>query len=191
MAKLSATTVDASVAAGLKKFGGQFTGAGLGIHSSVRGITGGTGAAISKAVSRQASINKYLGGRQIEWYGEKVLAAMEKEFKVRLRVASFALSEQTKRNLSKPVLKYQGPKSKRVRVLPESRSKPGEFPRADTTRLRKDIFHEVISPEKAVVGTTLDYGLILETRMDRSFLRRTLNENHSNIRRILVGKKMG
>ena len=37
------------------------------------------------------------------------------------------------------------------------------------------------------VGTTLDYGLILETQMGRSFLVRTLNENKALIRKVLTG----
>ena len=69
---------------------------------------------------------------------------------------------------------------------PGSRSKPGEFPKADTTRLMKDIFWRMESKTSAIVGTTLDYGLFLETRMDRSFLRRTYREQLPVIRKILL-----
>jgi len=71
-------------------------------------------------------------------------------------------------------------------VDPASRSKPGEFPRADTTRLMKDIFYRRTGPTSALVGTSLKYGVKLELKMNRSFLRRTLYEFAPTIRRILT-----
>jgi hypothetical protein len=73
-------------------------------------------------------------------------------------------------------------------VDPNSRSKPGEFPRADTTRLMKDIFH-VHDPSVPVsrIGTTLKYGLLLEVKLNRSFLRRTLMEMRAQVLLILQG----
>ena len=51
----------------------------------------------------------------------------------------------------------------------------------------KDIFFaQSSSPLVYQVGTTLDYGLILETRMNRSFILRTFNEERNNIRTILT-----
>jgi hypothetical protein len=52
----------------------------------------------------------------------------------------------------------------------------------------KDIYYEVQGADglTAIIGTTLDYGLVLETRMNRSFLQRTLNEMLGQVTRILT-----
>jgi hypothetical protein len=106
----------------------------------------------------------------------------------RLRLAAQLLRDKVVVNLSVPVVKERrrgaGGRFARVRVT--QRSRPGEFPRADTTRLMKDIYYEMQGREMAIVGTTLDYGLILETRMDRAFLRRTLLEMQTDLTRILT-----
>jgi hypothetical protein len=51
----------------------------------------------------------------------------------------------------------------------------------------KDVFFQVF-PDKheAIVGTTKEYGLLLETRINRSFLRRTLNEMFPILKKILI-----
>ena len=147
---------------------------------------------IAKARERQAGLQAKYGQRggkvQIDWNGEKMQKIMAAKLRTRLKVASQLVKDQTKRNISRPVLKYKGVRSDKTQIDPESRSKPGEFPKADTTRLMKDIFNEVLSDTQAVVGTTLDYGLLLETRMDRSFLRRTLQEMLPTVKRILTAK---
>ena len=122
---------------------------------------------------------------RVEWFGDQLTRNLDRTIKGRLQLASMLLRDRVVINLSKPVVKIAGGGGRRTRVDPSSRSKPGEFPRADTTRLMKDIFFQV---DKNVgrVGTTLDYCLILETRMDRSFLVRTLHEFSPQIRRILT-----
>jgi hypothetical protein len=100
----------------------------------------------------------------------------------RVKIAGQVLRDAVVINLSRPVRKFRGPKSKRIQVDPKSRSKPGEFPRADTTMLMKSIYHKHI-PEQVVsrIGTPLGYGVVLEARMNRSFLRRTLREMRRDI----------
>jgi hypothetical protein len=72
------------------------------------------------------------------------------------------------------------------------RSKPGEYPRAEVTRLMQSIFFRTkeVSPGvfEGTVGTTSDYGAILEfsEKLDRSFLRRTMNEKRFVIIGILT-----
>ncbi len=55
----------------------------------------------------------------------------------------------------------------------------------------KTIFSSYLNPSPGVydgaVGTPLDYGVILELVMDRSFMIRTLNEERDIITRILTG----
>jgi hypothetical protein len=52
----------------------------------------------------------------------------------------------------------------------------------------KDIFH-VHDPSVPVsrIGTTLKYGLLLEVKLNRSFLRRTLMEMRAQVLLILQG----
>jgi hypothetical protein len=154
--------------------------------------------AIEKAQTRAGLLQAKHGGRrakqqaQIEWYGKQLEEKVKVTAVQRIRIATELVKRKTKLNVSKPVLKYVGPKSKRVQVDPESRSEPGEFPRAETTHLMKTIFSKLdVSNKKrprGIVGTPLDYGLRLETRMSRSFLRRTIHEESKNLKRILIKK---
>lgn len=112
---------------------------------------------------------------RLEWYGQRVMRNINIGMEARLRAATQLLRDKVVINISIPVVKEPHPKTGKIIVT--ERSRPGEFPRADTTRLMKDVFAEVRPEEMSGrVGTTLDYGLWLETRMHRSFLRRTLQE---------------
>jgi len=109
----------------------------------------------------------------------------------RIKIAGQLLRDGVVVNLSRPVRKYRSKRTGKMVVDPKSRSVRGEFPRADTTRLLKDIYHLFRSEELAsYVGTRLLYGKILETRMDRSFLRRTLNELRGKLLMIVRGSKL-
>jgi hypothetical protein len=134
---------------------------------------------------------------RIIWLGEQVERGMQMTMRARVRLAAQLVRDKVVINLSTPVRKIPGRQGRnattgrftrrRTKVDPASRSRPGEFPRADTTRLMKDIFYEVREGGmQAIVGTTLDYGLILETVMNRSFLRRTLDELQPAITRLLT-----
>lgn len=130
---------------------------------------------------------------RIQWLGDQVQQGITMTMRARVRLAAQLVRDKVVINLSTPVRKIQGRGSRsgrytRMRVDPASRSRPGQFPRADTTRLMKDIFYEQgASGMHAIVGTTLDYGLILETIMNRSFLRRTLAEMQPDLTRLLTG----
>lgn len=93
-------------------------------------------------------------------------------------------------NISRPVTKTKGP---RGGLVVTNRSKPGEYPKADTTQLVKSIRTHVLRPRRAViegqVGTNLSYGIILEKwpPIDRNYLKRTLMENITDVRSILTG----
>jgi hypothetical protein len=116
---------------------------------------------------------------QIEFFTRAIERQVNVGMDRRVKLAARLLRDKTAVNISLPVVKDENGK---VIV----RSKPGEMPRAETTRLMKDIFEERLGPAWYRVGTTLDYGVILETMLDRSFLRRTLQELRSRIRRILL-----
>jgi hypothetical protein len=130
---------------------------------------------------------------------KQVIAGMVKRFKV--------LGEHLKNRhimeLSVPVVKAR---KKRRRTTsrgtkgssytyaePDSRSKPGEYPRAETGELRRNTFSEVsleIGFIKLEVGTSKKYGEMLETKMDRKGLRATLISSMPDIRKILLTNQM-
>ncbi len=130
--------------------------------------------------------------QRIEWFDKKVASQIHLTLVQRVGLAGQLVRDKTVINLSTPVRKIKrkltrGPnKGKtRTRVDPDSRSKPGEFPRADTTRLMKSVSFSQVGTE-ARIGTNLEYGLLLETELNRSFLVRTLNELRSTIKKILT-----
>jgi hypothetical protein len=125
---------------------------------------------------------------RMEWFGQQIIEGLEIEFDKRLETVGQLLRDKVVANISLPV-----ERSETGRVI--QRSIRGEFPRAETTRLMKDIFWEKTSRAAALrpggslgvtVGTTLDYGLYLEVNLDRSFLRRTLEEERETVERILT-----
>lgn len=136
---------------------------------------------------------------RVQLFIEKVLAKKKILVAQRVQIAGQFLRDMVVVNLSRPVRKIkrtrkltdaQGNVTRVTRTVvdPDSRSKEGEFPRADTTRLMKDIFHKHF-PELAEsrIGTTLLYGLVLEYKLNRSFLRRTLNEMRQRMLLIIRG----
>jgi hypothetical protein len=125
---------------------------------------------------------------EIEWFIKEVSDKVSMAMRQRVRIATELLKSRVVKNISTPVVKGTGPRGGKVVT---DRSKPGEFPHAETVELLKTIFGVVTETIKGVwdgfVGTPLDYGLILETKMHRSFLVRTLNEERDKIKRILTG----
>lgn len=140
---------------------------------------------------------------RVDSYIKNVLNKIEMTLEQRLTLATEYVKSQVVKNISRPVTKtpltrmvvsgpvkgFQPTKSY-TRVT--DRSKPGEFPKADTTQLMKTIFMDVPVSDKqgriwGYIGTPLDYGLYLELNMDRSFLKRTLEEEAQRIKGILTG----
>ena len=121
---------------------------------------------------------------RVEWFAREVRSVITTTLVERVTAASMYLQSRVVVNLSVPV-----ERDAEGRVI--KRSKPGEYPRADTVTLMRDIFVDVERQASGVVegrvGTTLDYGLILETspRLRRRFLRRTLKEEQDTIYRII------
>lgn len=152
---------------------------------------------------------------RMKWYGEQVARDIRIPLAGRVKLAAELLRGKVVANISRPVYKYQkeltrGPrKGQTVTVTyPESRSKPGEFPRAETSTLLRNIewqmasndpakpISQVLVPEQiqrqgntqAKLKTTLDYALILETRLDRSFLKRTFEESLPVLQNVITGR---
>lgn len=150
---------------------------------------------------------------QVQWFIDEVCSKVEMTMEQRVRLATEFVKNKVVWNISTPVTKTvkarlvwteaqlkrrdEGKKAKpkvQQYTVVSNRSKPGEFPKADTTQLMKSIFSDVKHTEGFIhgfVGTPLDYGVILEVRMKRSFLIRTLQEEADNVRAILSGPIKG
>lgn len=135
----------------------------------------------------------------LRWNGALLLRTARLELSKRMLIAGQVLRDKVVLNVSMPVLKERrrykvvdpdtGKASWKSYTVVVRRSVAGEFPRADTTRLMKDIFVRQPEPGLIQVGTTLDYGFYLETspKLKRSFLRRTLREMAPKLRQIIAG----
>lgn len=122
---------------------------------------------------------------EFESFVDDVSKRIDLTIRQRVTIAVNYLQDKIVKNISVPVTKVVI--GKRVRVT--ERSKPGEFPRADTTQLLRTAFWGVVEESGMImgyVGTPLWYGLELETRMDRRFLTRTLEEERESIVQILT-----
>lgn len=145
-------------------------------------------AAVQAAHMRRAASAARRPAR-IQFFMER-LKRVQIPMKSRVDIATEYLKSKVVRNISIPVVKVKG---KRGGTIVVKRSKPGEYPRADTTHLMKTIFGQTreISPGvyHGYVGTPLHYGLILETskRLRRSFLKRTLYEELPRLREMMTG----
>ena len=127
---------------------------------------------------------------RIEWFIKNVTDKIEMTMRQRIAIATEMIHNKVVQNISKPVT--VGVNSRGRRVVTQ-RSKPGEYPRADTGHLMRTIFSGVRKGNdgewEGVVGTTLDYGAILELsqRLNRTYLKRTLHENRQTVTKILTG----
>jgi len=146
-------------------------------------------AAVQAAINRRGAV---AGARnvRIEWFIKNVSDKIEMTMKERLRIAADLVHSATVRNISTPVTIGQTKSGKRVVT---GRSKPGEFPRAETGNLMRTLFygvHKAADGEwEGYVATPLVYGAILELsqRLDRTYMKRTLEEKKDLVKRVLTG----
>ena len=124
---------------------------------------------------------------RLQWFINEVSNKVAMSLRQRMSIAVELLKSKTKKNINRPVKKTTGPRGG-LRVT--DRSKPGEFPKLETGQLRRTLIGRVIKrggTVEGIIGTPLDYGVILETKLDRSFLVRTLNEERGKVKLILTG----
>lgn len=150
-------------------------------------VEAGRARRVSSAAEREA---------KTQWFIDEVSNTVRMSLRARVRLATELVKNRIIRNISRPVTKtiVAQPSGKRWRtaVVVSNRSKPGEFPKADTTQLLKTVFSAYTEDADGGiytghVGTPIDYGVILELEMDRAFLTRTLRESYSDVLRILTG----
>jgi len=129
-----------------------------------------------------------------QWFIKEVSGKIAMTMHGRVKMITHYLRSKVVQNISRPVTKGKGLRGGNII---SNRSKPGEFPKAETTHLMKTIFGNVVQTRKGMfdghVGTTVSYGIILETskRLDRSFLVRTLREETPRIKMMLSGPIKG
>jgi len=128
-----------------------------------------------------------------EWFIDEAVRSVNLTARQRVVLATEWLRNKTVLNISIPVVKeVRDRKGGGQHTVVTERSKPGEFPRADTTLLRKSIFGVVVDAEPGVfdgyVGTPIEYGVRLELQMNRSFLLRTFAEQKPNLMKILTSE---
>ena len=130
-----------------------------------------------------------------EWFIDKAVQQANLTARQRVVLATEWLRNKTVLNISVPVTKeVRTRKDGGSQTVVTERSKPGEFPRADTTLLRKTIFGEVQETEPGVfdgyVGSPSDYGVRLELQLNRSFLLRSFVEEKPTLLKILTSEGM-
>ena len=119
----------------------------------------------------------------VDWYGDQASDHVRKRAAEFLEMAAIVIERQAKR-----LLNVEG--SGRVRgkkVGPIVRSKPGEPPRKQTGLLHDSITHEL--DDRALiarVGTNRFYGKILETKLNRVFLQRAVDDMKGRVNEILA-----
>lgn len=122
----------------------------------------------------------------VVWRGPQVIAQLNDVMDYRMKTAMRRLHQKTYQAISISVVwDLYG------NVI--ERSKPGEYPRMETQKLRKTLFWEVDHPKEGItdgiMGTPLDYGLFLETRKQkgkRHYLTKSLWEQLDNIKQTLL-----
>jgi len=128
----------------------------------------------------------------IEWKIREVVDSIALTMRARVKIATELIHSRVVINISKPV-----GRNAKGRVI--QRSKPGEYPRAETTQLMKSVESWVQVPRRRVAEGIIqakviapggaDYAAILEKwkKLDRNYLIRTLNENRALVIKVLTG----
>lgn len=134
----------------------------------------------SEQQSRGAYQNRlFSADLKLNMFTDRITRQINAGMDQRVKLAAQLIRDKAVVNVSMPV-------GRNEKGTVTTRSLPGEFPRVETARLMRDIFTQRVARAHYRIGTSLDYGVILETLLNRSFLRRTLREVRRRIRRILV-----
>lgn len=158
-----------------------------------------------KGMSQKQMAAAFKGGgaATVVWNHQSLLAEIEMGINKRMMLAGEHLANAHKKNLSKPVRKLTKTRRRTTSrgaagstytyADPASRSRPGEYPRADSTNLMKNIFWDVVEMpglQQLKVGTPTKYGAELELNAGRLGLRATLLAELPVLRSIFVMRGM-
>lgn len=144
-----------------------------------------------------------MAASMVRWNSQGLQTEIKQAMYKRMLLVGETIKNAHVKNLSKPVRKInkkrrrstsRGAKGTTYTYAdPATRSKAGEYPRADTTNLMKNIFADVdIDPAgiSCQVGTPTDYGAELELKAGRLGLRATLIETLPMVRKIILMRGM-
>ena len=139
----------------------------------------------------------------VQWNSNKLAQEIVTGMAKRMALLGEHMKGAHMRKLSKPVVKITkarrrtttrgGKGSTYTYAVPSSRSKPGEYPRAETGLLMKSIQADTdVTPAGITlkVGTTSKYGAELELKAGRLGLRATMIENIPVIKKVLTIRGM-
>lgn len=119
------------------------------------------------------------GSFRIDWKAPAVTRAIDAELGQRVYRAGKHVYSRIQHNINTSVVYTSNG---------IERSKPGEYPRRETGKLRNSIFvdfRRVVGGAVVYVGTDTDYAVHLEKSMNRSFILRTWREEQSVVNSIL------
>jgi len=145
--------------------------------------------AATEAAQARRSASAPEASARDEWFIQRVVDNANMSMYRRMLIATHWFKDKVVQNISVPVVKVQGARG----TIVTERSKPGEFPRADTTLLMKTINQGVDTISDNIIdgwiGTPLEYGVRLElsAKLNRSYLRRTFHEERQKLTRIIAG----
>lgn len=113
---------------------------------------------------------------KMKWSGEQIKREIARQVEKRLDLVGELIRGEIVRNIS-------------VSARANGPSKPGEFPHADTGKLRQSIFWERKDRNTVIIGSTLKYARHLEMGTSymapRPFMYRTIADNARRIESIL------
>jgi len=144
-------------------------------------VTKGFREALSSIAGSLAGKDQVTKNRfELKWYGEQRRREIERTLERRLVQIGILLTSRLKANVSVPV-EHTG-----SGII---RSKPGEYPRMETGRLKSSIKHQMggtSSNRFVMIKAKAPYAAKLELQMARKLLSAVYEENEHHIRSILA-----
>lgn len=125
----------------------------------------------------------------IQWYGKQFEKKMRAVSRKSLKKAAVIVVGSVKESMKDSGIPSATRKQRRTR-----RSKPGEPPHVDTSRLKASIAYELVGDDTARVGTNVVYGRALELGFaprnlaPRPYLRPALARERDNIVKAFAGQ---
>lgn len=126
---------------------------------------------------------------RIEWRGDQFLRQLEEGLRRNLGDAAGRLVEAIQEELSHSGGSRHGAKTRKAsRGAAGVHSSPGQPPLMQSGRLRASIGWGLVGPRRltARVGSGLVYAKVLETTLNRPFLRTTLRKKQAALAAILA-----
>lgn len=151
---------------------GLFDKVKRGFNLALGAVTGSFSNAAQKIVNKSRF--------ELKWYGKQRQAEVERELEKRLALIGAVFTGYLKVRLSVPV---------DYGARPPIRSKPGEYPRMDTGKLKRSIRWKLGGPSSdrfVAIRAGAPYASKLENQMGRKLLGAAYDDQFAFIRRTLL-----